>query len=66
MFDPYKLLFILSDKAANRTIVRPFALRREKTARKLLYPPVIGDALTTSSLAVTPLISAGALSCILF
>jgi len=54
------LRFILSDKATDRTIKRSFTLRGEETAWKLLHPPVIGDALTTSSLAVTGLISTGA------
>jgi hypothetical protein len=66
MFHHSKLSFILSDKAADRTIVRSFTLRREETARKLLHLPVIGDALTTSSLAFTGFISTGASGFVFF
>jgi len=56
----FRCLPVLSDKATDRTIKRSFTLKGEETAWKLLHPPVIGDALTTSSLAVTGLISTGA------
>jgi hypothetical protein len=58
--------FILSDKSVDRTIIRSFTLRREETAWKLLHPPVIGDALTASSLTVTRLISTGASGFVFF
>jgi hypothetical protein len=58
--------FILSDKSVDRTIIRSFTLRCEETAWKLLHLPVIGDALTASSLAVTGLIGTGASGFVFF
>ena len=55
-------LFIFRDEAANRTIVRSFTLGAEETAWKLLHPPVIGDALAASSLAVAGFIGTSASS----
>jgi len=60
MFHPSKHSFGLHDETVNRTIVKSFALRREETAWKLIHPPEIGDAPTTSSLSVTGFIRTGA------
>jgi hypothetical protein len=57
---------ILSDQATNRSIAASFTLRREKAAWKPLHSPVIGDALATSSLAVTGLIRTGASDFVFF
>jgi hypothetical protein len=59
-------LFLFSNEATDRTVIRSFALRREKTTRKLFLLPVISDALTTFSLAVTGVVCAGALGFVLF
>jgi hypothetical protein len=52
-------LFIFRNEATNRTIVGSFTLGTEETAWKLLHPPMIGDALTASSFAVTGFIGTG-------
>ena len=54
------------DKATDRTIVGSFPLGCEETAWKLLHLPVIGDALATSSLAVTGFISTRASDFVFF
>ncbi len=54
------VLLVFRDEAADRTVVGPFTLRRENTARQLLHLPVVGDALAAVTFPLARLVSAGA------